>query len=424
MLQKEIIESINKYGNIFRYHFFNGNDIALNYSDFLQLLRTERNYWKRVDTQNNIENGYSVTYDELIKSLEQLVHCEDESIYQSHEKTIQYAFSLIKQDGFRIGKENIIYNSMRININMCPSRSAVNYKLTNAYKELVGSDSERVFNMVLSLYESRQSIVQLLSNSRESDEYKGAIYYLGLETKNIKRTTEKDNKKEELNELSSRYDELKRRAEDFENDINLYSSEFKDNEEEWLKNQDEALTQFRDEHEKKLHELESTYDEKLKLSEPVKFWKDQAEIRKKQFCSSFLIVTFLTILVLTSGGILVELLYKYTIHNDTISRLIPLSFVIIGIITLLMYLLSVAIKMMLSAKHLQTVYEQKSIFTYFFLTMIKEDRDHIPISEDEKSLVYQTLFSSPDTGLLKNGNDGSDITSLLNTIFSRMAKGN
>ena len=135
-------------------------------------------------------------------------------------------------------------------------------------------------------------------------------------------------------------------------------------------------------------------------------------------------MTFLTILVLTSGGILVELLYKYTIHNDTISRLIPLSFVIIGIITLLMYLLSVAIKMMLSAKHLQTVYEQKSIFTYFFLTMIKEDRDHIPISEDEKSLVYQTLFSSPDTGLLKNGNDGSDITSLLNTIFSRMAKGN
>ena len=56
--------------------------------------------------------------------------------------------------------------------------------------------------------------------------------------------------------------------------------------------------------------------------------------------------------------------------------------------------------------------------------MIKEDNTQIPISNDEKSLVYQTLFSSPDTGLLKNGNDASDVTSLLNTVLSRMTKGN
>lgn len=423
MLRKEIIDLINNHGDIFRYKYYEGNDVTCNYSDFIQLLRTEKNYWAKLDKKNAIQNGYSVTYNDLINYLEELVHCDDETVFQTPETILHHFYSNIN-DSERIQIKNYSYGTKCLQINMCPNRSSVNYKLVNAYKDLIDSDQERVFNIVLSLYEERNSIGQLLSSNRNTDEYKGAIYYLGLETKNIKRTSEYTNQDEKYNELSSRYDELQKRGVAFEQDINDYSSEFKQHEEEWLRDQNDLLIKFRNEHNEKLDELEAIYDEKLKLSEPVKFWEEQAENRKKQFYYSFGIVTFLTILVLGAGSVLVEILYKYAIDNNVISRIVPLSFVIIGIITLLMYLLNVAIKIMLSAKHLQTVYEQKAIFTYFFLTMIKEDNTQIPISNDEKSLVYQTLFSSPDTGLLKNGNDASDVTSLLNTVLSRMTKGN
>lgn len=423
MLRKEIIDLINNHGDIFRYKYYEGNDVTCNYSDFIQLLRTEKNYWAKLDKKNAIQNGYSVTYNDLINYLEELVHCDDETVFQTPETILHHFYSNINNSE-RIQIKNYSYGTKCLQINMCPNRSSVNYKLVNAYKDLIDSDQERVFNIVLSLYEERNSIGQLLSSNRNTDEYKGAIYYLGLETKNIKRTSEYTNQDEKYNELSSRYDELQKRGVAFEQDINDYSSEFKQHEEEWLRDQNDLLIKFRNEHNEKLDELEAIYDEKLKLSEPVKFWEEQAENRKKQFYYSFGIVTFLTILVLGAGSVLVEILYKYAIDNNVISRIVPLSFVIIGIITLLMYLLNVAIKIMLSAKHLQTVYEQKAIFTYFFLTMIKEDNTQIPISNDEKSLVYQTLFSSPDTGLLKNGNDASDVTSLLNTVLSRMTKGN
>jgi len=423
MLRKEIIDLINNHGDIFRYKYYEGNDVTCNYSDFIQLLRTEKNYWAKLDKKNAIQNGYSVTYNDLINYLEELVHCDDETVFQTPETILHHFYSNIN-DSERIQIKNYSYGTKCLQINMCPNRSSVNYKLVNAYKDLIDSDQERVFNIVLSLYEERNSIGQLLSSNRNTDKYKGAIYYLGLETKNIKRTSEYTNQDEKYNELLSRYDELQKRGVAFEQDINDYSSEFKQHEEEWLRDQNDLLIKFRNEHNEKLDELEAIYDEKLKLSEPVKFWEEQAENRKKQFYYSFGIVTFLTILVLGAGSVLVEILYKYAIDNNVISRIVPLSFVIIGIITLLMYLLNVAIKIMLSAKHLQTVYEQKAIFTYFFLTMIKEDNTQIPISNDEKSLVYQTLFSSPDTGLLKNGNDASDVTSLLNTVLSRMTKGN
>ena len=94
---------------IFRYKFYDGVESACNYSDFLQFLKKEKNYWKKVDNQVLSEKGYSATYTELIDNLEQVVHCEDESVLQTPQTTIEYAFSLINTNTPRLQINNVSF---------------------------------------------------------------------------------------------------------------------------------------------------------------------------------------------------------------------------------------------------------------------------------------------------------------------------
>lgn len=71
--------------------------------------------------------------------------------------------------------------------------------------------------------------------------------------------------------------------------------------------------------------------------------------------------------------------------------------------------------MMFSSYHLARDAEERHTLTFFYLALLK-DTD---VSEENKKLILQSLFSRTDTGLLK---DDSGPTMPSNDILSKLIK--
>ena len=166
-------------------------------------------------------------------------------------------------------------------------------------------------------------------------------------------------------------------------------------------------------------DLENVYSEKLKLEEPVKFWQKKAQEQAKNFYIYAGFTFVFSLFVLGLGYYLVKLLYEISISVASYSDVIPFSFVVIALISFLVYLLRMFIKLMLSSKHLQTEYQQKANFTYFYLSLLNNQSTGKQVTEAEKNLIYHNLFSNPDTGLIKGSQDNTDV---LNYVAAVIAK--
>ncbi len=178
-----------------------------------------------------------------------------------------------------------------------------------------------------------------------------------------------------------------------------------------LKNSKEKLIQEWQESEKtrfddlykdstlKINELKKTYEELLKLKEPAEYWKTRAKklytegnsFRNLLICMIVLTAISLYFLLwLTPEGMLLSFIkgqasaIKWSIIYATF-----ISFMVVGIRALL--------KAMFSSYHLSRDAEEREQLTYFYLSLRKES----DISDSDRNLIMQSLFSRSDTGLLK-----------------------
>lgn len=76
------------------------------------------------------------------------------------------------------------------------------------------------------------------------------------------------------------------------------------------------------------------------------------------------------------------------------------SFIVLALITFLVYVIRVFIKVTLSNSHLAAAYRQKATMTYFYLALMEKEH---AVDDPERPLVLSALFSPVDTGLVKSG---------------------
>lgn len=152
---------------------------------------------------------------------------------------------------------------------------------------------------------------------------------------------------------------------------------------------------------KKIEDLEKTYDEKLRLEKPAIYWKERGTYLKKQGYIALTIVLFFVIgICLTLGEILwhsPEQIFASFFGNDK-SAAIRWSIVYITLISFLAFGLKALIKYMFSSFHLSRDSEERYTLTYFYLSLINEKK----VSDADRTLILQSLFSRADTGLLKD----------------------
>jgi hypothetical protein len=150
-----------------------------------------------------------------------------------------------------------------------------------------------------------------------------------------------------------------------------------------------------------IKELEATYKENLKLSEPAKYWSDRAKILRNQGWWALSIMVALIVIATWSLGEILwnspEQIYSSFFNGDK-SAAIRWSIVYITIISLVAFCIRAITKVMFSSFHLARDCEERHTLTYFYLALLKDS----DVTESERQLIMQSLFSRAETGLLKD----------------------
>ena len=143
--------------------------------------------------------------------------------------------------------------------------------------------------------------------------------------------------------------------------------------------------------------LEKRYRENLALEEPKRVWDAAAEehASRTRYWAMVTVVAIGVSLSVSAGGI--ALLARGKLPE--LPWLSP-SFIVLALITFLVYVIRVFIKVTLSNSHLAAAYRQKATMTYFYLALMEKEH---AVDDPERPLVLSALFSPVDTGLVKSG---------------------
>ena len=238
------------------------------------------------------------------------------------------------------------------------------------------------------------------SNTKINDE----INILKIELSTMEETIPK-RKNEVLNYMKSTSDEF-----------DIWKNDFKENINDWRNKVDN----WKEEMEEKLTILENTYREKLKLEEPEKLWNEKAKNYGKAYkLWGFFVILLSGAIVYFVNKIITEFYFNSklnSISDNDILNYFPKTFLFVGILSLALYVLRVFVKITLSNKHLQLECEQKAVLTRFYQALVYEGQN---INENERLIIFNTLFSKTESGLIKLSDTPNDIENIIFSILSK-----
>lgn len=171
------------------------------------------------------------------------------------------------------------------------------------------------------------------------------------------------------------------------------------------------------EKEKELDALEETYREKLKLEAPERLWIDQANYYLHSSRINLKFIAGVSALLLILLNFLVQTLFQ---TNLSVSWLSPTT-ILISIISFVLYIIRVLIKQFQSNKHLEIACRERAALTRFYQALVYEtnraaDGGNSSITDNERLLIFKTLFTITDSGLVKTGSTEISVDNLLSLI--------
>jgi hypothetical protein len=196
-----------------------------------------------------------------------------------------------------------------------------------------------------------------------------------------------------LNDTKNKYNEYVSAIDKFKTDKETFFNE-------WYDSTKKGFEDFDSKSKQKIIELETTYNLKLKLEEPAKFWSDRAKYLKRQ---GWIAMGVLIALVVLSSVFLAILLWNspetifISWFKEDKSAAIRWTLLFITLLSLIAYGIRAVNKVMFSSFHLARDCEERHTLTYFYLSLLKDSK----VDEKDRQLIMQSLFSRADTGLLK-----------------------
>lgn len=187
-----------------------------------------------------------------------------------------------------------------------------------------------------------------------------------------------------------------------------------------LREAEDTLTEIRDfaqDERSNLLALEETYREKIKLEVPERLWNEQA----RQYsisadnCIVFIILTAFVF------SILLAHLLPYLLNLQSGPSWFSPTIALVSAISFVLYLIRVFIKQFQSNKHLEITCRERAALTRFYQALVYESNksgnsEVELIKEKQRLLIFQTLFTIADTGLVKTDSSTQNIETLLSLI--------
>ena len=314
----------------------------------------------------------------------------------------------------------------RINIEAPINKDKNFIKIKEFYKYYQEKNFDSISSAIINyinIYRNPEKAGNFLNNSNRYYYYP-AFYYL-KEQFNLKFPNTPMNKEIKIlkKELSTIEEVIPKRKNEVLNYIKSTSDKFdiwKDDFKENINGWRDEINNWKKDMEDKLTILENTYKEKLKLEEPEKLWNEKA----KNYGATYKLWGFFVILL---SGAIVYFINKIitefyfnsklnSISDNDMLNYFPKTFLFVGILSLALYVLRVFVKITLSNKHLQLECEQKAVLTRFYQALVYEGQN---INENERLIIFNTLFSKTESGLIKLSDTPNDIENIIFSILSK-----
>lgn len=186
---------------------------------------------------------------------------------------------------------------------------------------------------------------------------------------------------------------------------------------QWLEGSKNSFNIFDKESKTRLSELERTYEEKLKLEKPAKYWQKKSSAYYLQASRAknllFGIVGIACLLLAAILCVAPDYIFKTVFDGDRLV-VIRWSVVFITLVSLIAFAVRALAKYMFSSYHLARDAEERHTLTFFYLSLLKDTE----VKDDDRKLILQSLFSRTETGLLKE-DSGPTMPSDWTTKISR-----
>lgn len=173
------------------------------------------------------------------------------------------------------------------------------------------------------------------------------------------------------------------------------------------------------EREARCMELEKLYKEKLMLKVPAEYWN---KMKNRYLISGgiwFAASMILAIAII--GGLVLLLMCMPSVFSEEShwGEVFRNSAIITVITSIAVYILRILVKMTMSSFHLARDAKERWNLTYYYLSLM----DHNAITDKERALIINSLFSRSDTGLLKN-DSGPTMSNNVPDLVETMTKKN
>ncbi|WP_146193444.1 DUF6161 domain-containing protein [Flavobacterium sediminis] len=322
------------------------------------------------------------------------------------------------------GLDNYFNDLNSFNTNWNSIKSSINNYLSSYNNQIFPIESSELKLLLGLLNENKEQFEgafnYMTSNFqiRNSKEYfKGQLKsYEFQELKNDNKISKTELEKKTLNQVRNYFNrkisDNQKTLSEYTNNIEAnYSEHLKQldklqeeknqNFEEWFENtQNEEWKKWYEDKIETLSRLEKTYETKLKLEKPARYWQIKSDKYYEQGNTAKTILIwvvivssiFLSILLFTAPDWIFQKVFK---GNEV--SIVRWSIVFITLISLLVYAIRALTKYMFSSYHLARDAEERHTLTFFFLALVKDTE----VNEEDRKMILQSLFSRTDTGLLK-----------------------
>lgn len=202
-----------------------------------------------------------------------------------------------------------------------------------------------------------------------------------------------------LKTVNDKYGEFNSKIEIRTADLELKFDELRRENNEIVTNAQSKFDSLLENKKKELLDLESLYNEKLILSEPAENWKNAYKAyHKRGKCWAWVAAATGFIV----AAVLVLILFAVNVENDWMKlESIKFTIILTIIISIGFLLLNLFIRLSLSNFHLSKDAYERSKLTYFYLSLRNRVGSE-EFTEKERSIVFQALFARSDSGLTKS----------------------
>lgn len=395
----------------------------------------------------NYDRQTTVTFDELEritdKNLQYWEKIDDKCIFYSEWKKIKEWITEFRRylneqsdlEGYSIRQKirtsNVIYDCQEVE-NISTYRISIYAPITldsnfneirrflNFYHQLPNVDIREGVLKFIDLYKDKYTVGHYFS-SNERSKYYAAYYFLKQDLKGLEIPADAL-KSEVIDPLNNELNELRREMDtQFSEITSLSDRNRKAISEQYNKALSNLSSLEKDTYvwqkikEEEINKLEKLYEVKLSLEAPEALWKQRAkEIKESaRWWVALLIIVSLSLIV--AGANLVQKLHEFPLDKALQLPYISTSFILVAVISFLLYIIRVLIKLILSSNHLAVEYQQKAALTRFYQALKKSG---VEIDKDERLIIISSLFGRIDSGLVK-ADSSSDIEGVLAAIMTK-----